>query len=152
MITMQSSAELFVAAPPRAAARRWTAGSARRRVGTVFRSEAALREAASDLLSTTTTTDVKMPSASSSTTTTSSNILTWLQSAECPPDVLPLIVACVGPQTAYALSRVNQHWKTLLDQESTWKVLCVEQYKVSLCLEEELAMPADDVADGMTRE
>jgi hypothetical protein len=59
------------------------------------------------------------------------NPLLFLQES-CPPDVLPLILAFCGPQQAAVLQRTNRHWRDLLAEETTWKVLCQELYKVRL--------------------
>lgn len=59
----------------------------------------------------------------------------WLERV-CPQELLPKILALAGPHTTQALSTTNKHWKHLLDQESTWKVLCTDLYKV--CTEERL--------------
>ena len=74
--------------------------------------------------------------ASSSETTTkvvhgAFNPLVFLQE-QCPEDVLPLILAFAGPQKAAALYRTNRHWKNILEEEATWKVMCKELYKVRL--------------------
>ena len=61
-----------------------------------------------------------------------SNPLRFLQE-DCPEDVLPLVLAFVGPQTAAVLQRTNRHWNNILQQEATWKVLCKELYKVRGC-------------------
>ena len=58
-----------------------------------------------------------------------SNPLRFLQQ-DCPEDVLPLILAFAGPQTAAVLHRTNCHWKNIVQEEATWKVLCKELYKV----------------------
>lgn len=74
-------------------------------------------------------------SASSSSTLDSSldlaqaNPLRFLEEA-CPPDVLPLVLAYAGPQKAAVLQRTNRHWKKVLEEETTWKVMCQELYKV----------------------
>jgi hypothetical protein len=70
------------------------------------------------------------------TTTTSLsvlNLMQWLQTA-CPVDVVPLVLAYSGPQQTAAMSRVNRHWRTVVQQESTWRVLCEQLYKVSWSL------------------
>ena len=58
-----------------------------------------------------------------------SNPMRFLQE-DCPEDVLPLILAFAGPQSAAVLYRTNRHWKNVMDEEATWKVLCQELYKV----------------------
>ena len=57
------------------------------------------------------------------------NPLRFLQQ-DCPQDVLPLVLAFCGPQTAAVLQQTNRHWFTILQEEATWKVLCKELYKV----------------------
>ena len=66
----------------------------------------------------------------SSSSSSSLNLVQWLEH-ECPSDVVPKVLAFMGPQSFAALSRTNRHWKGLLQLESTWKVLCEELYKVS---------------------
>lgn len=66
--------------------------------------------------------------------TTSTNVLQWLESSTCPPDVLPLVLAFSGPQTAAALSKCNRHWRRVMQSEGTWRVMCEELYKVRMCL------------------
>ena len=58
------------------------------------------------------------------------NPMRFLQE-DCPEDVLSLIVAFMGPQQAAVLHRTNRHWKNIMEEEATWKVLCKELYKVS---------------------
>jgi hypothetical protein len=60
---------------------------------------------------------------------TTFNIIEWMQ-AECPVGILPLILAFAGPQTSMALSRTNQFWNHVLQDDATWRVLCEELYKV----------------------
>jgi F-box-like len=61
----------------------------------------------------------------------STNVLRFL-AVSCPDDVLPKILAYAGPQTTYALSRVNRDWRQIVAREVTWQVLCEELYKVRL--------------------
>mmetsp|Transcript_2796 Transcript_2796/g.4521 ORF Transcript_2796/g.4521 Transcript_2796/m.4521 type:complete len:581 (-) Transcript_2796:196-1938(-) len=66
------------------------------------------------------------------TTTTTSNTLNavvWMQSHDCPLDVLPKILAYAGPRKAQTLSRTNHFWNQLLKEEATWRQLCEELYK-----------------------
>ena len=72
------------------------------------------------------------------TTTTTMNVVQWMESSECPPDVLPLVLAFCGPQTAAALSKCNRHWMHVMQSEGTWRVLCEELYKVRLLSVREL--------------
>jgi len=65
---------------------------------------------------------------SRSSSSSSLNLVQWLEH-ECPFDVVPKVLAFMGPQSFAALSRTNRHWKGLLQLESTWKVLCEELYK-----------------------
>lgn len=54
----------------------------------------------------------------------------WFLQERCPEDVLPLILAFVGPQKAAMLQRTNRHWRNILNEEVTWKVMSQELYKV----------------------
>mmetsp|Transcript_64234 Transcript_64234/g.73956 ORF Transcript_64234/g.73956 Transcript_64234/m.73956 type:complete len:569 (+) Transcript_64234:210-1916(+) len=65
-----------------------------------------------------------LPSSSS----TPFNIMHWMQN-DCPKDVLPLILAFVGPQKMAVIGRTNHFWRQILEQESTWRRLCEELYK-----------------------
>lgn len=66
---------------------------------------------------------------------TSSNVMDWLQSGECPSEILPNILAYAGPQVAASLSKTNHFWNDLLNEEAAWRVLCEELYKVRQCVE-----------------
>lgn len=66
-----------------------------------------------------------LPSSSS----TPLNIMHWMQN-DCPNDVLPLVLAFVGPQKTAVIGRTNHFWRQILEQESTWRRLCEELYKV----------------------
>ena len=57
------------------------------------------------------------------------NVMYFLQT-QCPADILPLVLAYAGPKKIKTLSLTNQHWNTIIQKESTWKVLCKELYKV----------------------
>lgn len=57
------------------------------------------------------------------------NALSWLQS-DCPTDVLPKVLAFMGPRMGLKLSKTNRFWRELHQKDSTWKVLCQELYKV----------------------
>jgi hypothetical protein len=57
------------------------------------------------------------------------NVLTFLQTS-CPDDVLPRVLAFAGPQQIAVLQKTNRFWKTLLERDGTWRVLCEELYKV----------------------
>mmetsp|Transcript_8725 Transcript_8725/g.25086 ORF Transcript_8725/g.25086 Transcript_8725/m.25086 type:complete len:570 (-) Transcript_8725:221-1930(-) len=61
-------------------------------------------------------------------TTDGSNVMHWLES-DCPPDLLPKMMAYMGPKMFSTLSKVNRHWRAVTKQESTWKALCEELYK-----------------------
>jgi len=54
-----------------------------------------------------------------------SNALLWMQE-HCPSDLLPKILTFCGPQTMAALSKTNKFLNELMQQESTWMVLCSE--------------------------
>ena len=58
------------------------------------------------------------------------NIMQWMESEECPDDILPLILAYAGPKKTTAISTTNKYWSSILNQESTWRRLCEELYKV----------------------
>ena len=57
------------------------------------------------------------------------SIVQWLET-DCPQDVVPKILAFCGPQKTAALGRTNRHWRNVMQQEGTWRVLCEELYKV----------------------
>jgi hypothetical protein len=57
------------------------------------------------------------------------NLMQWLQTS-CPVDVVPLVLAYSGPQQTAVMSRVNRHWRSVVQQESTWRVMCEQLYKV----------------------
>jgi hypothetical protein len=57
------------------------------------------------------------------------NVVQWL-GEECPEDLLPTILAYAGPKTTAALTKTNKRWNDMIRQESTWKVLCEDLYKV----------------------
>jgi hypothetical protein len=59
------------------------------------------------------------------------NAVQWL-GEECPKDLLPTILAYAGPKTTAALTKTNKRWNNIVQQESTWKVLCEDFYKVRL--------------------
>jgi hypothetical protein len=59
------------------------------------------------------------------------NVVLWMQE-ECPADILPKIIAYAGPRMAAALNATNRFWRHSFQEESTWKVMCEELYKVSL--------------------
>ena len=57
------------------------------------------------------------------------NVVTFMQE-ECPYDVLPKIMAYAGPQMAAVLNRTNRFWRETFQEESTWRIMCEELYKV----------------------
>jgi len=57
-----------------------------------------------------------------------SNTLVWMQSY-CPNDILPKILAYAGPQMFAALNQTSRFWHNLMQEESTWRVLCEDLYK-----------------------
>lgn len=57
------------------------------------------------------------------------NVLQWLEH-DAAKDAVPLILAFAGPQKCAALAAVSKHWYDLLHQETTWRVMCEELYKV----------------------
>ncbi|MGK3734255.1 MAG: Mn2+/Fe2+ NRAMP family transporter [Bacillariaceae sp.] len=73
---------------------------------------------------------VSLPSTTTSSTTTPPiNIMHFMQN-DCPNDVLPLILAFLGPQKTCVIGRTNRFWRQVIVQESTWRRLCEELYKV----------------------
>ncbi len=58
------------------------------------------------------------------------NVVVWMQE-ECPSDILPKIIAYAGPQMAAALNATNRFWRETFQDDSTWRVMCEELYKVS---------------------
>lgn len=57
-----------------------------------------------------------------------SRVALFLQ--KCPADLIPKVLAFAGPQACTSLSKVNRHWKNIIDDESTWQTLCLEFNKV----------------------
>lgn len=51
---------------------------------------------------------------------------------DCPPEVLPLILAFCGPQQTKALSLVSKQFYAQINTERTFRVLSEELYKVRL--------------------
>lgn len=64
---------------------------------------------------------------------TTLNVLKWMEQV-CSVEVLPKILAFSGPQTTRALYRTNRHWRDVILQEGTWKVMCEDLYKVRCCI------------------
>lgn len=56
------------------------------------------------------------------------NALTMMEKS-CPMDVIPMIIAYAGPQTAQVLNQTSKFWHSVFENESTWKQLCEELYK-----------------------
>mmetsp|Transcript_22620 Transcript_22620/g.47462 ORF Transcript_22620/g.47462 Transcript_22620/m.47462 type:complete len:463 (+) Transcript_22620:468-1856(+) len=56
------------------------------------------------------------------------NIFQWMQ-ADCPKDIIPLILAFAGPQKIALIERTNRFWRQVMQQEGTWRRLCEELYK-----------------------
>jgi hypothetical protein len=63
----------------------------------------------------------------------SMNVVAWMQE-ECPSDVLPKILSYAGPQMAAVLNRTNRFWRQTFQEESTWRTMCEELYKVCTLL------------------
>ena len=63
------------------------------------------------------------------TTIPAMNVVAWMQE-ECPSDVLPKILAYAGPQMAAVLNQTNRFWREVFQDESTWRIMCEELYKV----------------------
>ena len=73
---------------------------------------------------------VSLPQASSSAHASDpKNIFQWMQ-ADCPKDIIPLILAFAGPQKIALVERTNRFWRQVMQQEGTWRRLCEELYKV----------------------
>jgi hypothetical protein len=73
-------------------------------------------------------------SATAATTTTTTlsaavNVMTWLED-DCPSEILPLILSYAGPQMTSTLSQINHFWYNTIQDDSTWRVMCEELYKV----------------------
>lgn len=51
-------------------------------------------------------------------------------SEDCPPEVMPLILAFCGPQQTLALSLVSKQFHAQINTERTFRVLSEELYKV----------------------
>lgn len=66
-----------------------------------------------------------------SPSTAKSNVMLWMEHC-CPNDIIPKILSFVGPQTVTAISRTSKHWNSFVKQESTWRVMCEDLYKVSV--------------------
>mmetsp|Transcript_25181 Transcript_25181/g.36849 ORF Transcript_25181/g.36849 Transcript_25181/m.36849 type:complete len:537 (-) Transcript_25181:257-1867(-) len=67
--------------------------------------------------------------ASSTTTTTELNVMIWCEHS-CPSDVLPKILAFLGPKRWIPLSQTNVFWnKQVFGNDATWKCLSEELYK-----------------------
>jgi hypothetical protein len=71
------------------------------------------------------------PAATAATTTSSAtvNVMTWLQE-DCPSEILPLILSYAGPQMTSTVSQINHFWYNIVQDDSTWRVMCEELYKV----------------------
>ena len=67
--------------------------------------------------------------AASALETPESRLMAFLQE-DCPQDLLPKMLAFLEPSTTAALSRTNRFWRSLMQEEATWSVLCRDMYKV----------------------
>jgi len=56
------------------------------------------------------------------------NALSWMEKS-CPMDVIPIVIAYAGPQTAQVLNQTSKFWHSVFQDESTWKQLCEDLYK-----------------------
>jgi len=56
------------------------------------------------------------------------NIMHWMQN-DCPKDVVLLVLAFAGPQKIATVGRTNRFWRQVIEQESTWRLLCESLYK-----------------------
>lgn len=61
------------------------------------------------------------------------NALIWMEKS-CPMDVIPIIISYAGPQMAQSLNYTNKFWYSVFQDESTWKQMCEELYKVRYML------------------
>lgn len=59
------------------------------------------------------------------------DLMQFLQQ-DCPEDVLPKILAFCGPQKMAALSQTCTAWRDIILDDSTWRILCEDLYKVRL--------------------
>jgi hypothetical protein len=59
------------------------------------------------------------------------DLMQFLQQ-DCPEDVLPKILAFCGPQKVAALSQTCTAWRDIILDDSTWRILCEELYKVRM--------------------
>jgi len=58
------------------------------------------------------------------------NFLELIQHEILPKDLFPEILSFAGPQTARSLSLTSKLWRKKVLEESVWKVLCEQAYKV----------------------
>jgi hypothetical protein len=68
---------------------------------------------------------------SKATTPSPMHVMSWLET-ECPHAVVPLILSYAGPRITSTLGRTNRFWYGITQEESTWRVMCEELYKVRL--------------------
>jgi len=52
----------------------------------------------------------------------------WIEK-QCPVDVIPKILSFAGPQSMQVLNLTSRHWRSVMEEESTWKVLCEDYHK-----------------------
>ena len=57
------------------------------------------------------------------------NVMRWLEDS-CPLEIVGKVLAFTGPKTATVLQQTNRFWWQLLLEESTWRAMCEELYKV----------------------
>lgn len=60
-----------------------------------------------------------------------SNALVWME-CHCPNDILPHILAYAGPQIFSSLNQTSKFWHGVMAEESTWRVISEDLYKVRL--------------------
>lgn len=58
------------------------------------------------------------------------NPLEWISNEALPKDLLPRILSFAGPQAISSLSLISKSWRKMVLDESVWRVLCEETYKV----------------------
>jgi hypothetical protein len=59
-----------------------------------------------------------------------SPLLHWMERGDCPMDIVPHMLAFAGPQAMAAMSRASTHWRNIVMDETTWRIVCEDLYKV----------------------
>ena len=73
-----------------------------------------------------------LPRSTTRKTKPKDNPILWMQQ-DCPTDILPKIMAYAGPQVASTLNKMNRFWNATFQDESMWRIMCEELYKVRDC-------------------